>query len=74
MAHTAISIRQNARRNARVAAGQARWGSSLQQELGYTARDFGEAGFGWHTTRRVMQQQYGMLDAMGVPYTQIPGF
>lgn len=45
MPHTFITNAQNTRRNARVAAGQGKWSSSLQEELSYIVSDFRKAGF-----------------------------
>ena len=69
--HTAISKAQNARRNARVAAGLPKWGTSLQEELQFIVEDFRNAGFGDDVISKVLDQQYGMLDKLKVPYTKI---
>lgn len=71
MPHTSISNAQNARRNARVASENGKWSSSLQDELQYTANDFKNAGFSKDTIKGVMDQQYKMLDKLGVPYERI---
>jgi hypothetical protein len=72
--HTKISQLQNARRDARVRAGQGKWSSTLQQELEYIASDLSTAGFPDPVIKEVLQQQYKMLDKLGVPYTPIPGY
>ena len=69
--HTVISNAQNARRDARVASGKGKWSSSLQDELSYIVSDFREAGFADSTIRQVLEQQYKMLDKLGVPYQRI---
>ena len=71
MPHTFITNAQNARRNARVAAGQGKWSSSLQEELSYIVSDFRKAGFSDNTINSVLEQQYHMLDKLGVSYERI---
>lgn len=71
MPHTSISNAQNARRNARVAIGKGKWSSSLQDELQYTVVDFTNAGFSKNTINQVLEQQYKMLDKLGVSYERI---
>lgn len=71
MPHTSISTAQNARRNARVASGRGKWSSSLQDELQYIVDDFTNAGFSNDTINQVLEQQYKMLDRLGVPYERI---
>ncbi len=69
--HTVITNLQRARRDARVAAGQGKWSSSLQEELGYIVDDFRAAGYGNDVIQQVLEQQYKMLDKIGVPYQKI---
>ena len=69
--HTGITNVQNARRDARVAQGKEKWSSSLQDELGYINKDLGSAGFDKTTIDKVLEQQYSMLDKLGVPYSRI---
>ncbi|MBL8856413.1 MAG: hypothetical protein JNK57_20785 [Planctomycetaceae bacterium] len=69
--HTVISNAQNARRNTRVAAGLGKWSSTLQEELQYIVDDLTAAGYSRSTIERVLEQQYGMLDRLGVPYSRI---
>lgn len=71
MPHTSISTAQNVRRNARVASGKGKWSSSLQDELQYIVDDFTNAGFSNDTINQVLEQQYKMLDKLGVPYERI---
>lgn len=71
MPHTSISTAQNARRNARVASGKGKWSSSLQDELQYIVDDFTNAVFSNDTINQVLEQQYKMLDKLGVPYERI---
>lgn len=71
MPHTNISTAQNSRRNARVASGNGKWSSSLQDELQYIVDDFTNAGFSNDTINQVLEQQYKMLDRLGVPYERI---
>ena len=69
--HTAISNLQNMRRDARVASGAGKWGSSLQDELSYIVSDFRAAGFSDSTISKVLEQQYRMLDKLGILYERI---
>lgn len=71
MPHTVISREQNRRRDKRVANGNSKWSSSLQQELSYIVTDFRAAGFSDKTIMKVLEQQYSMLDALGVFYERI---
>ncbi|WP_294320474.1 PAAR domain-containing protein [uncultured Sphingomonas sp.] len=72
--HTIISNRQNARAAARVAAGKGKWSSTLNEELNYTAQDYKAAGYSDATISKIMNQQYKMLDKLGVPYTLVAGY
>ncbi len=69
--HTSISNAQNLRRNARVASGNGKWSSTLQDELQYIVDDFTNAGYSRGTIEQVMEQQYKMLDKLGVNYERI---
>jgi hypothetical protein len=69
--HSVISQAQNARRDARLEAGIGKWGSSLQDELGYVVDDMSSAGFHRTTIDRTLDQQYRMLDKLGVPYRKL---
>ncbi|MBL3695975.1 hypothetical protein F1652_26230 [Pluralibacter gergoviae] len=69
--HTSISNAQNLRRDFRVAQGRGKWSSSLQSELGYIRDDMEIAGFDNKTIAKVLEQQYSMLDKLGVPYNRI---
>lgn len=71
MPHTNLTNSQNARRDLRLATGQGKWDSSLQQELQYIVDDFTDAGFSKDTIRKVLDQQYAMLDKLKVPYERI---
>ncbi|MCP1122583.1 hypothetical protein NKR74_04350 [Bacillus sp. 3103sda1] len=71
MPHTSISTAQNARRNARVAEGNGKWSSSLQDELQYIVDDLKNAGFSNDTINSVLEQQYKMLDKLKVPYERV---
>ncbi len=71
MPHTSITNAQNARRDARVENGQGKWSSSLQDELSYIVADFEKAGFSDTTIKQVLEQQYSMLDKLGVTYERI---
>lgn len=71
MPHTTISNLQNARRAARVASGNGKWSSSLQDELSYIVSDFRKAGFSDTVINDVMEQQYRMLDKLDVKYERI---
>ena len=69
--HTTISNLQNARGDARIASGNGKWSSSLQDELSYIVSDFKAAGFSNSTINNVMEQQYKMLDNLNVSYERI---
>ncbi|ELR64591.1 hypothetical protein C942_02404 [Photobacterium marinum] len=69
--HTEISKRQNARRDARIKAGEGKWSSSLQDELQFIVDDMRAAGFKKKTIEKVLQQQYKMLDKLKIPYQKI---
>ncbi|MBX9624138.1 MAG: hypothetical protein K2X82_10045 [Gemmataceae bacterium] len=72
--HTTLSTLQNARRDARVAAGLGKWSSTIDEELSYIVTDFRLAGFGDDVIRKVLEQNYKMLDKLGVQYTRPAGF
>ena len=50
---------------------QGKWSSSLQEELSYIVSDFRKAGFSDNTINSVLEQQYHMLDKLGVSYERI---
>lgn len=66
--HTIISNLQNARRDARKAAGKDAWSSTLQEELGYIVSDLQAAGYKRNEILKTLNQQYRMLDKLGVSY------
>lgn len=59
------------RRDLRVANGNGKWSSSLQDELGNISSDLKSAGFSNDTIQKVLEQQYKMLDKLNVPYDRI---
>ncbi|MDA2150810.1 pre-toxin TG domain-containing protein [Bacillus cereus] len=69
--HTIITNAQNLRRDERVALGNGKWGSSLQEELKNIVSDFEKAGFSKETIRGTLEQQYRMLDKLKVKYERI---
>ncbi len=69
--HTIISNAQNARRDLRVAQGQGKWSSSLQDELNNIVTDFRDAGFKDDVIKKILDQQYKMLDKLNVPYNKV---
>lgn len=69
--HTKITNAQSLRRDDRVAAGKGKQSSSLREELQNTVDDFKEAGFSKSTIKKVMEQQYEILDKPGVSYGRI---
>lgn len=71
MPHSIISKLQNDRRDERVRHGMGKWSSSLQQELSYIPSDLRTAGFSDSVIDRVLEQQYGMLNKLGVQYEKI---
>ena len=71
MPHTTISNLQKARRDTRIANRNGKWSSSLQDELSYIVSDFREPGFSNSIISDVLEQQYKMLDKLGVKYERI---
>ncbi|MEK4404716.1 hypothetical protein MKZ26_09850 [Sporosarcina sp. FSL K6-6792] len=69
--HTFISNSQTARRNKRMASGVGKWSTTLQEELQFMVDDLTKAGFSRNTTSQVLEQQYKMLDKLGVKYERI---
>ena len=69
--HTIITNLQNDRRDARKASGKGAWSSTLQEELGYIASDLTKAGYCRSDILKTLDQQYRMLDKLGVPYQRI---
>jgi predicted acetyltransferase len=65
---------QNARRDARLAAGQGKWSTSIDDELNFIVKDFRQAGFGGDVVKQVLKQNYRMLDDLGVKYIKPAGF
>ncbi|MCF6285265.1 MAG: hypothetical protein L3K26_08750, partial [Candidatus Hydrogenedentes bacterium] len=72
--HTIITNRQKERRDARIVAGQGKWGSTIDEELSHTVGDFHAAGFGDDVIKQVLEQNYSMLDKLGVVYSRPAGF
>jgi hypothetical protein len=72
--HSLMSGLQNARRDARLASGLGKWSSTIDDELGFIVSDFRTAGFGDDVIKQVLEQQYKMLDHLGVTYQRVPGF
>lgn len=72
--HTIISNRQNARAAERVANGQGKWSSTIDEELQNTASDYKAAGYSDATVSKVLDQNYKMLDKLKVPYNKVPGY
>ncbi len=71
MPHTIISNAQNIRRDLRVAKGNGKWSSSLQDELSNIRDDLEISGFDNQTISQVLEQQYSMLDKLNVLYNRI---
>ncbi|MGP3781156.1 hypothetical protein ACTWKC_12100 [Bacillus sp. 4A_MP3] len=59
------------RRNERVAQGKGKWESTLQEELNHTVEDLKAAGFSHKTIENVLEQQYKMLEKLGVKFERI---
>jgi hypothetical protein len=72
--HTGITNSQNARQLARETSNQGSWSSSIDEELQHIVDDFGAQGFRKPTIRKVLQQNYDMLDEIGVPYRRPKGY
>ncbi len=56
--HAIVTTRQNARRDERLLAGEARWGTSLADEFNNAYRDLGAAGISERCKRKAMKQAY----------------
>jgi uncharacterized protein YukE len=69
--HYFISQLQNARRDAREAAGKGKWSSSLQEELEYIVSDMQKIGYSRKTIEDTLEQQYKMLDKLKVEYKKV---
>lgn len=69
--HTTITNAQSARRNERMALGVGKWSTTLQEELQFMVGDLTNAGFSRNTTSQVLEQQYKMLNKLGVKYERI---
>lgn len=69
--HTKITNAQSLRRDSRVAAGNGKWSSSLQEEIQYIGDDFTGAGFSKGTIEQVMGQTIQNADKLGVSYERI---
>ena len=54
--HAIITARQNARRDARIAAGQGKWSTSLKQELKYAKADLLAAGVPKKDVKKAMKE------------------
>jgi hypothetical protein len=69
--HTKISNLQNFRRNERVINGKGKWSSTLQDGLQYIVNDLKMSGYSRETINGVLNQQYKMLDKLGIKYERI---
>ena len=69
--HTFISNAQTAIRNERMASGVGKWSTTLQEELQFMVDDLTKAGILRNTTSQVLEQQYEMLDKLGVKFERI---
>ena len=69
--HTIICNRQNMRRRDRIIMGMAKWGSTINEELQYIVDDLVAVGFSRKNIDNVLEQQYKMLDKLGVKYERI---
>lgn len=69
--HTFISRAQNSRRQKRLQLGQAKWGSSLQDELQYIVDDLSAAGLDKSVVQDVLNQQYAMLKKLKIAFIPI---
>lgn len=54
-----------------MASGVGKWSTTLQEELQFMVDDLTKAGFSRNTTSQVLEQQYKMLDKLGVKYERI---
>lgn len=59
------------RRDLRVSQGKGKWSSSLQNELSYIRDDLEITGFDSQEIGKVLEQQYSMLDKLGVPCNRV---
>lgn len=72
LAHTIITDLQEARRQTRIAAKLPQYGTTLQEELQFLVSDWRSAGLSRRQIVEGLEQQYSMLDELGVSYTRIP--
>lgn len=54
-----------------MASGVGKWSTTLQEELQLMVDDLTKAGFSPNTISKVLEQQYKMLDKLGVKYERI---
>jgi hypothetical protein len=73
-AHTIITSRQGTRAAARLKAGKGKWSSTIDEELSNLVSDFRAAKFRDSTIKRVLTEQYKMLDKLRVKYQRPKGF
>ena len=57
-----------------MAAGLGKWSSSIDDEPDFIVSDFRKAGFGDDVIKQVLEQNYKMLDKLGVKHTKPTGF
>lgn len=72
--HTAITNLQRIRRDDRIKGGLGAFSSTLDEELEFIVEDFRAAGFEDDVIKQVLEQNYKMLDKLGVTYTKPEGF
>ncbi|MDR3413226.1 MAG: RHS repeat-associated core domain-containing protein, partial [Formivibrio sp.] len=56
--HATVTALQNARRDARIAAGQPKWGTSMDEEFNNSYRDLGAAGMSEKCKRKAIKKAY----------------
>ncbi|SDP31704.1 RHS repeat-associated core domain-containing protein, partial [Pseudomonas cichorii] len=56
--HSTVTALQNARRDERLANGQSKWGTSMQEEFRNSYRDLGAAGVSEKCKRKAIKQAY----------------
>ncbi|MFC4928995.1 hypothetical protein [Delftia deserti] len=60
--HAAITTQQNASRDARVAAGNGKWSSTIREEFEYSSKDLKAAGVSEKCRKRALKKSYQYFD------------
>ena len=63
--HATITTLQNARRDARVAAGNGKWSSTIQEEFNYSSQDLRAGGVSDKCRKKLLKKAYKYFDGIG---------